>query len=424
MAEGKRSDVQDWNPIESLPDHFLIIMYGLRRSGKSVLMRQLLYDIWPRIQAHQVFLFSQTACVNSDQYDYLPGGEWKISDISSGNLEVKLKEIIDSQKEKLVGSDDQTGDGSKKRKNNSNGGTSTTPGKESKRSDNSQKKKRKRGRPRKSESKESKEPDQQKDPVGYSNHLRRSKHRDMRAQKGPGIDVDEIIQEAEQTEKTIEGSKNVLVILDDCCNYNSVRYSPSLSYLSTCGRHLKISIVILSQVVHGSGSVPPVVRTQADTIIMVAQPRSVKERELVAEQYLTAENKQGAKQAGLNLLETVTATPFRGMVIETQNNAARAYDEYCFGYGPVPFPFPHEDWKCGLPCQFEDGKEDEAAAEYEHDFFHVHGEPESDKPVQSSRPAMLQERKNYDVNFKRLPFMFSKAPLRLRPGKLDKGSSY
>lgn len=419
MSSGKRADVQDWNPIESLPDHFLIIMYGLRRSGKSVLMRQLLYDIWPRIQAHQVFLFSQTCGVNSEQYEYLPGGEWKVDDISSGNLEVKLKEIIDSQKEKLVGSEEQTGDGSKKRGHCDN--KRSRESEEKKDDKKGGKKKRKRGRPKKSEAKE---PDQAKDPVGYSRHLKSDTHANMRAQKGPGVDVEELIKEAEETEKTVEGSKNVLVILDDCCNDNAVRYSPSLSYLATCGRHLKISILILSQVVHGSGSVPPVVRTQADTIIMVAQPRSMKERELVAEQYLTAENREGAKKAGLSLLETVTATPFRGFVIETQNNAARAYNEYIFGYGPVPFPFPFEDWKCGLPVQFEEGKTDEAAQEYEHDFFHVHGEPPTDRPVQSDMPAMLQERHNYDVSFKKLPFMFSKAPLRLKPGKLGAGNSY
>jgi hypothetical protein len=376
MANTSGVGINEWDPIGQLPDHFLIIAYGLRRSGKSVLLRQLLYDVWPRIQAHAVYLFSQTASVNKEQYDYLPGGEFAVSDIQGQNLEIKLREIIQIQKNKLTAEDaDQTGDGSKKKKRKRGGEADPA---EEKKSESTSKKSKKGG---------DSKPDQKSNPREFKQALHREQHKKMRQQKSSGVDVEELIAEAEETPKTLEECKHVLVILDDCCNDQAVRSSPSLSYLSTCGRHLKISIIILSQVVHGSGSVPPVVRTQADTIVMVAQPRSIRERELVSEQYLTAENKEGAKKEGLRLLEEVTAIPFQALVITTNDNAARTYDEYCFTYGPVPFPFPHDEWRCGLDVQFEEAKDDQGA-QHRHDFFKKHPD-RSDRVAQTDVPAVM-----------------------------------
>ena len=54
--------------------------------------------------------------------------------------------------------------------------------------------------------------------------------------------------------------ENILCILDDCVSESSIRHSPSLNTLPVAGRHMNISVVILSQVVSGSGSVPPISR--------------------------------------------------------------------------------------------------------------------------------------------------------------------
>jgi hypothetical protein len=398
MSAGDNGIAGDWNPMEALPDHFLVIAYGLRRSGKSVLMRQMLYDIWPRIQSHKVYLFSQTASVNADQYTYLPGGEFKVSDISGANLQMKLTDIINEQKEKLAGSDMQTGDGGKKKK-----------GKEGKDKGDSKKRKPEGADAGGGGGKRAKGEREQE--------LKRTAHKDMRTQNNPGVDVEKLVSEAEQADKSCEQCKDVLILLDDCCNDQAVRSCPALGYLATCGRHLRISVIILSQVVAGSGSVPPVVRTQADVIICVAQPRSMRERELISEQYLTAENKPGAKQAGLMLLESVTAIPFRALIIECCNNAAREFCEYCYTYGPVPFPFPFEDtFQCGLPDQFETAKEEEDGQEYHHDFYRRHQAANKNLP-QTDAPAFMEERNPYDLHFQPMPFLFSKVPFRLKaPG--------
>lgn len=249
MSTDSSATPVDWNPLESLPEHFLIIMYGLRRSGKTVMMKQLLYDIYERIQAHAVYLFSQTASVNKEQYEWLPGGEFSISDISGANLEMKLRDIIQEQKERIAGSDDQMGDGSKKK----SGGDSKKAGK--------------RKREDKDDDKNAKKGKGQEARKSQANQLKRDSHKNMRTQKNHGVDVDELIQKQREAPKELDRCKDVLIILDDCCNDQAVRSASSLGYLATCGRHIRISVVILSQVVAGSGSVPPVVRTQADTII-------------------------------------------------------------------------------------------------------------------------------------------------------------
>lgn len=257
MSTDSSATPVDWNPLESLPEHFLIIMYGLRRSGKTVMMKQLLYDIYERIQAHAVYLFSQTASVNKEQYEWLPGGEFSISDISGANLEMKLRDIIQEQKERIAGSDDQMGDGSKK-------GGKGGGGKKGKRKRGKDDDKGKDGGGKKGKSAEARK--------SQATQLKRDSHKNMRTQRNHDIDVDELIQAQRDAPKELDRCKDVLIILDDCCNDQAVRSARSLGYLATCGRHIRISVVILSQVVAGSGSVPPVVRTQADTIICGKSP--------------------------------------------------------------------------------------------------------------------------------------------------------
>ena len=248
--------LDEFEPDEILPEHFFIIFYGIRRSGKTVMLRYLLSELTERLENHKVYLFSSTAEISPLQYDFMPE-KAKFPNISE--LEFDLGEIVGKQKASIK---------------------------------------------RFHEGKES-EP------------------------------------------------QPILIILDDCVSENIVRNSPSLNTLAVSGRHINISVIILSQVVSGSGSVPPIIRTQADTVFVVANPRSEVERKLIAEQYLTAENTFGGKQKGLAVLGAATSTQYRALVITTTDSSARRYVEYLYLYGPVP---EHVDLRLGTEEQWQESE--------------------------------------------------------------------
>lgn len=124
------------------------------------------------------------------------------------------------------------------------------------------------------------------------------------------------------------------------------------------GRHMFISVVILSQVVTGSGSVPPIVRTQADAIFVVANPRSKIERKLLVEQYLTPCKVSKEETTGDQILDKATSVQFRALIILTTDSSARDYEEFLILYGPVDDDKVPEDFKLGSPEQWEDEHEE------------------------------------------------------------------
>jgi len=245
-----------FEPDEILPEHFFCIFYGIRRSGKTVMLRYLLSELGDRLDNHKAYLFSSTAEISPEQYDFLPD-KAKFPNISE--LEFDLGEIVGKQKAAI-----------------------------------------------------------------------KLFHEEKEPEPDP-----------------------ILIILDDCVSENIVRHSPSLNTLAVSGRHIKISVVILSQVVSGSGSVPPIIRTQADTVFVVANPRSEVERKLLAEQYLTAENTFGGKQKGLSVLGAATSEQYRALVITTTDSSARRYVDYLYLYGPVP---EHVDLRIGTEEQWAESQ--------------------------------------------------------------------
>lgn len=248
--------LDEFEPDIILPDDFFIIFYGIRRSGKTVMLRYLLSELGDRLENHKVYLFSSTAEISPEQYDFVPE-KAKFPNISE--LEFDLGEIVGKQKAAI-----------------------------------------------------------------------------------------KLFHEGKEPEP-----EPILIVLDDCVSENIVRHSPSLNTLAVSGRHIKISVVILSQVVSGSGSVPPIIRTQADTIFVVANPRSEVERKLLAEQYLTAENTYGGKQKGLQVLGAATSEQYRALVITTTDSSARRYVEYLFLYGPVP---EHVELRLGTEEQWSESE--------------------------------------------------------------------
>jgi hypothetical protein len=88
-------------------------------------------------------------------------------------------------------------------------------------------------------------------------------------------------------------------------------------------------------------------------IAVVAQPRSRIERELLAEQYLTSENKDSSKKDGLQVLNKITETQHRALFISTISPSARSYLDFAYRYGPVPFPPCDEEFKLGTQEQWD-----------------------------------------------------------------------
>lgn len=291
-----------FNPVTDLPEHFLVIMYGLRRSGKTVLMKYLLSQMEDRMKYSEIYVICGTLDVNPDQYDFIPKSA-QFSDVE--NLDYRLKLIVDKQKQDMKNFREKKGklEFKKKYENASDDEASE---------------------------------DECPTPLKHASKSRVAAKR-------------EIVDEEQYKDCDV---KPVLLILDDVVSEQTVRNSSYLRLLAIGGRHIMISCIILSQVVAGSASVPPSVRTQVDTIIVVANPRSRVERELIAEQYLCAGNESGAKSIGLNLLSKVTEVEHRALVISTCAPNARAYPDYCFKVGPCPYPPTPDGWKMGTDEQW------------------------------------------------------------------------
>lgn len=292
--ENPVDNLPEFNPNIDLPSEFLVIFYGLRRSGKTVMLKHMLYSMQERLKNTEIYVICGTLDLNP-QYPFCPKSA-SFSDIT--NLEYRLKTIIDRQTEK---------------------------------------KKKMEG-----------EIDKKKlyDSGGESDEDTKTFHHESKSR----VAAKREIIDPESYEDT--ELKPVLIILDDVVSENAVRTSPSLRLLAIGGRHLLISVVILSQVVCGSASVPPSVRTQADCIVVVAQPRSRVERELLSENYLTASNEPGAKLTGLQLLNKATEVEHRALVISTISPSSRSYLDYAYLYGPVPFPPCPDDFKLGTSEQW------------------------------------------------------------------------
>jgi hypothetical protein len=296
----------EFDPSVDLPEHFLMLVYGLRRSGKTVWTKWVLERMKERIQYHEAYVICGTLDVNSEQYAFVPKAA-QFSDVE--NLDYRLRTIVDMQKERV------------KRHKEARGGKMEF-----------KKLCEKKGG---SDSEESSDEEQE--------NVLQHESKSRKAAKKEIVDPDEYKD---------SDVKPILIIMDDCVNENSVRTSPYLRLLAIGGRHIMISCIILSQVVAGSASVPPSVRTQADTICIIAQPRSKIERDLIAEQYLCASNESNAKTVGLQLMNKVTEQEHRGLVISTVSPSSRSYIDYCFKTGPSPYPPAPEDFKIGTEEQW------------------------------------------------------------------------
>ncbi len=221
------ADLKHLNPIENLPDdHFLAIIYGVRRSGKTTMLKQLVYDLYPRVSSYEVHVFCSTASFNASvSYDWVPK-KAIVSDTS--DIEARMAELLSRQKEKLEKLAKEGKIGSKDKSKQ------TKPAAAGKPSAKAEKPSGKRSNPNHAHEKEKKQ------------KLTEAAKYALKAGDDDGDDE----------------VADMLVIMDDVCSEDSIRYSKSMGTVAMNGRHYRISCIILSQMVAGSGSVPPRVRTQ------------------------------------------------------------------------------------------------------------------------------------------------------------------
>jgi len=235
MAKGVDvNELQHLNPLEHLPDdHFLAVIYGVRRSGKTTMLRQLVYDLYPRVQNYKVFVFCSTAQFNTTSYDWIP----KKAIISeTSEIDKKLDEILTNQREKLerLAKEGKLPKESKAKKGGSHGKPKGKP----------------KGKP-------------EKEKEGGKRHPNHAHEKEKRQK------VTEAAKYAIKTAADEKGGgdgdedvPDILVIMDDVMSEDAIRHARAMGTVAMNGRQYRISCIILSQMVAGSGSIPPRVRTQ------------------------------------------------------------------------------------------------------------------------------------------------------------------
>ena len=219
------------NPLEHLPDdHFLTVIYGVRRSGKTTMLRQFIYDLYPKVQTWKVYVFCSTAQFNTTSYDWIPK---KAIYSDTTDIEKKLEDILAAQRELL---EKLSKEGKLNKETKANGGGSHGKKPQVNAKPGQKHKEGKRGNPKHAHE----EDKRQKLTEAHKYALTSG-------------------QEAEGEEDQVP---DILVIMDDVCSEDSIRSAKSMGTVAMNGRQYRISCVILSQMVAGSGSIPPRVRTQ------------------------------------------------------------------------------------------------------------------------------------------------------------------
>ena len=87
-----------FNPSRDLPPDFMLLMYGMRRAGKTTMLLHMLEDMKERFKFSQVHVFSGTADENPGQWKNFPPG-YVTADIS--NIDVHIGDILRQQQEQI-----------------------------------------------------------------------------------------------------------------------------------------------------------------------------------------------------------------------------------------------------------------------------------------------------------------------------------
>jgi len=345
--------LDEFIPESDLPPDFSMIMYGMRRSGKTTALMHMLESMKKRFELHTVHVFCGTAHQNPKQWRNFPlncvhGDIAKINETIGNIIDTQMKEIGEEVKRQMAqkrmkppSAPDQNND--KKVKNDTLSGLKDNP-------------KKKNPKPRKRRKMNDHDVIPQEAEKGPDNDLDRFPGEvSAKTDENREMTVEDIMHARRNEDLDENMFPHVLIILDDVVSENTIRHAPRLNELAVSGRHIFISYIILSQCVCGSGSVPPTIRNNSDYVLVVKNPRARPERKLLEENYLTASNKKDAGQEGLAVLEAVTAVKYRILVISVSADGNK-FRDYLFTYGPVPEPKDENavTFRLGTTKQWED----------------------------------------------------------------------
>lgn len=365
------AQLEEFHPLTDLPPDFMMIMYGMRRTGKTTALMTMLESMMPRFEKHKVFVFTGTGDDNPLQWKNFPLSAVN-TDIS--NIDRSIGEIIAHQRADIK-------EEVKRQISAKNMEPSSTPPDDGKKVDKEESKeaaeaevkmgKRQRGD---GEDKKRKKKKKKTKKHGGNVYEQLVDVIPVEADRGPDNNMDKFPGEL-KTQRTdnhpltdadimrirrdgnIDDSTmpHVLLILDDVVNDSAIRHAPNLNKLAVSGRHLFITAIILSQCVCGSGSVPPTIRINSDYVMVVGNPRSRNERQLLMEQYLSISNEKANGLQGLHIMADVTQEKFRILAINVASSTATHFRDYLYKYGPVPAPPKNvsENFRMGTQSQWD-----------------------------------------------------------------------
>jgi hypothetical protein len=329
------SGLDEFEPMTDLPPDFMMLIYGMRRSGKTTALMHMLESMKQRFEKHESYVICGTGCDNPKQWNNFPRTS-VFTDISKINE--RVNEIIEEQREAIV--EEVKRQFSEKRMKHPeapNQNRQDKPVNETLSAlNNNVKKKPPKTKKRKRDNVDVIPAEPEKPPDNDLERFPGELHQSLTENKE--LTTDDIIEirRTQEIDETLFPHK--LIILDDVVSENQIRHAPALNQLAVSGRHLFITVIILSQCVCGSGSVPPTIRNNADYVLVAKNPRSRNERKLLEEQYLTTSMEEAkCGGAGLRILQEVTAVKFRILAISVSSDGNK-FKDYLFTYGPVPAP--------------------------------------------------------------------------------------
>jgi hypothetical protein len=161
--------------------------------------------------------------------------------------------------------------------------------------------------------------------------------------------LDPLDQIIEIRKRSYEEGKNkkdhVLIILDDISNLSSkskktgkqknVRYSESLDFASTTGRHYNLHFILALQ----SRSQASKTQRQNASMTFLWIPKSMTDRKMITDEYLGLLRDKTEKEETFQELYSV---PYQALVVAGYKNGCTCLSDYC---SKVVFPYPVPKFK-------------------------------------------------------------------------------